>query len=370
MPTEYSPFMAIPAETETVLGQLQAIAAALREVDPLYRLGDVSWSASISALSAVETTFYSANDETVNMAIRWNAGHLQAMRLATGRFLITHSSPASLVVQPVISLEDEPPWECPPEVDGALRAIPGVTVGAPLTVEDAPLLHSSALALWPEDAVFAQEMLGVGSWDSEPDAWREFVVVFERPCPPPAALHPSLDIQAIIQRARAEGASVLKSNRRLDPHQPLASLGFDDIAATILVMTLEQAYGVKIPSAQVVEHGPVESLTLQRIAELILSAVAPAAKPPPIPQVDSAKPGASFAVKRWLMIAFWGVGVLVVSYIAAMILLSLLDGVLMFLGVISQGGALYPFVLVLQALATAAALVLGVRGRLPGTKVP
>ena len=375
LPDECQPLIKLPVETESVLEQLRAIAIALREIDPIDRLADIRWSASISALCGVETTFYSANDDTVNMAVRWNAGQLQTARISTGRFLITNGSSASLMIQQVINLEDDDsPWQCPPEVEEALRAIPGLSSGETLTVESNSLLHSNALALWPKEAVFAQEMLGICNCDSQPEAWKEFVVEFERACPSAEALRPSLDFQGILQHAQTEAAKTLKTNRKLDPQQPLVELGFNMIDATVFILTLEKIYFVKIPLAK---YGSPQRLTLQRLTELIISAAALSSSPPaenlvvsPVRQQHLGKATASSAaptppptfirklnwyVQDRFVLALWLLGGMMAGYYVGE-----------FAGWCSPSLKFLCGVLPLIALVVI--FVLGALGRLPGTR--
>lgn len=363
LPESYQPFTTLPPETSSVLAQLQAIGKALHSVDPIYGVAFASWSAAVSALAGVETTFYAANDETVNMAMRWSAGRLQALRIMTGWFLITNNTSAGLLVQQVNSLEDEEPWKCPPEVDAALRSIPGILYGEPLTVETVAELHSSGLALWPREADFTKEMLGVGCWDAQSETWKDFIMEFERGCPAPAEVRPSLDLHAILQRTKAEAATILKSNSTLDPLRPMAALGIDELDAMHLLLVMEEIYGVKIPEIQLVEHGTMEqSLTLHRIAQLILAAATQTSIPPVLSEAAPRQ----FSIIRWLMIVMWmGVFVVVLNFVG-LFLAALIVGLSGSKGL--GHGTILALSIMVSLLTASATVFLGLRGLLPGTR--
>ena len=89
---------------------------------------------------------------------------------------------------------------------------------------------------------------------------------------PPVPAAAPVALVEILDRVRAEAARQLgRKKGDIELARPLFSQGLDELDLVELVMTLEEAYEVEIPDADIAPAGmdSMTTLTVQRLAEVV-----------------------------------------------------------------------------------------------------
>jgi hypothetical protein len=142
---------------------------------------------ALNRILDVQTLYFAANDDGVNLALLVDDGRVSAFH-SSADYGSVEMSERGIVVKPEFTYLEEDDKEDATEIEEQfepLRSLASVTVTPLKVVPDGEgesrSLHDSTLKVWPGDWPDPGSSAGIGTWDSFGGYPGEFEIVYSRP---------------------------------------------------------------------------------------------------------------------------------------------------------------------------------------------